>query len=126
MRSILATSVILSSLLAHPAAFAAEASNSHSIRGTFLLTSATDTVSVERFERTATRLSGELLFKLADQRWTYEFDLDPGDGHVRHMRTEFRRASAGVDSPPAHSGTLEFVGDSVFARTASGDRKSVV
>ena len=120
MRSILATSVILSSLLAHPAAFAAEASNSHSIRGTFLLTSATDTVSVERFERTATRLSGELLFKLADQRWTYEFDLDPGDGHVRHMRTEFRRASAGVDSPPAQSGTLEFVGDSVFARTASG------
>ena len=88
-----------------------------SVHGAFLLTSANDTVAVERFERTATRLSGELLFRMADQRWTYVLDLDRRDGHVTHMRTEFRRASAGVDSPPIQSGTLEFVGDSVYART---------
>ncbi len=120
MHSILATSVMLLSLLAHRSSFASDAPGSNSTRGTFLLTSANDTVSVERFERTATRLSGELLFRIADQRWTYELDFDPGDGHVTHMRTEFRRASAGVDSPPMQSGRLEFAGDSVFVRTASG------
>jgi len=120
MRSILATSVILLALWAPLSSFASDAPGFNSTRGTFLLTSANDTVSVERFERTPTRLSGELLFRIADQRWTYELDLDPGDAHVTHMRTAFRRASAGVDSPPLQSGTLEFVGDSVFART--GDR----
>jgi len=91
-----------------------------SVRGAFLLRSATDTVSVERFERSAARIRGELLFKLGGQRWTYTLDLDPVDGHVTRMQTEFRLASAGVDAPPLQSGTLEFVGDSVLAST--GDR----
>lgn len=89
-------------------------------RGVFLLSSATDTISVERFERTATRIRGELLFKLADQRWTYTLELDPVDGHVTQMQTEFRLASTGVDAPPIQTGSLKFVGDSVFATTGSG------
>ncbi|MEO5988860.1 MAG: alpha/beta fold hydrolase [Candidatus Eisenbacteria bacterium] len=89
-------------------------------RGAFLLRSATDTISVERFERSATRIRGELLFRLADQRWTYTLELDPWDGHVTHMQSEFRLATAGVDAPPLQSGSLEFIGDSVFASAGTG------
>ncbi len=102
------------------ASVSAETVVSEATRGAFLMRTATDTVSIERFERTATRLKGELLFKLADQRWTYTLDLDPSDGHVTHMHTEFRRAGSGVTAPPLQSGKLEFFGDSVLATT--GDR----
>lgn len=88
-------------------------------RGAFVLQTATDTVAVERFERTSTTLRGELLFRIGDQRWTYALDLDPADGHVTRMETQFRRATAGVDAPPLQSGTLVFVGDSVLATTGT-------
>lgn len=118
-RPVLSVIRLLGATAALAAGAAAAATPAGVIRGAFLLRTATDTVSVERFERTSTHLSGELLFRMGDQRWTYELDLDPSDGHVTHMRTEFRRASTGVDAPPMQSGTLEFAGDSVFARTAS-------
>ncbi len=125
MRRLLLSAIRMLVATATLAAGVAEAAKpAGAIRSGFLLRTATDTVSVERFERTATQLTGELLFRMADQRWTYALDLDPRDGHVTHMRTEFRRASAGVDSPPLQWGTLEFVGDSVLARTgeSSPDR----
>lgn len=84
------------------------------VHGAFLLRVGADTIAVERFERSASRLRGELLFRAADQRWTYDLELDPGSGYAERMHTEFRRASSGVRSPALQSGEFVFAGDSVF------------
>ncbi len=51
-----------------------------------------DTISVERFTRTAQRLEGELLISSANARFTYAIDVDAEGGATR-LVNEYRQAS---------------------------------
>ncbi|HEX9564994.1 MAG TPA: alpha/beta fold hydrolase [Gemmatimonadaceae bacterium] len=78
-----------------------------------------DTVSVERFTRTSSRLDSELLVKMAGARFTMSATLAP-DATVERFENAFRQASADPASPPSQTAVIRFPGDSAIAEITTG------
>jgi alpha-beta hydrolase superfamily lysophospholipase len=88
-------------------------------RGAFVVTTSSDTISLERFEWTGDKLVGALVSRLNGQRIDYALTLGP-DGRVRHMDSAVRPASADPASEPLQSATLDWAADSVIAEVSPG------
>jgi len=82
----------------------------------FVLRTGSDTVTVERFTRTAGRVEGTLLFRAVGMRIEYALTLAP-DGTVREARTSARRREG---QAPEQVAELSFAGDSVLATLSPG------
>lgn len=80
-----------------------------------------DTVSVERFTRSATRLDSELLLKVAGARLTMTATL-AGDATVPRFENAFRPAGADPAAPAAQTAVITLVGDSAIAEITGGGR----
>lgn len=91
-------------------------------RDAFYLVVRSDTFSVERFARSATRLESELLIKSMGARVNLVATLDP-QGDVDSLRTEFRQASADPTGPPTRAALLVFRGDSVVVTGAGREQR---
>jgi len=76
-------------------------------QSTIVLKQGNDTVSVERFTRTASRLEGELLIRPASARFRYAIEFD-ADGRVRRMSNKYFAASDPADAAPKQDATLTF------------------
>ncbi|HEX8358681.1 MAG TPA: DUF2911 domain-containing protein [Longimicrobium sp.] len=86
----------------------------------FVATIGTDTVSVERYTRTATTLSGEVVTR--SPRTTsrvYTAQLRP-DGSVSQVEVTTRQLTAAPSTPPAVT-TVSFTGDTAAVRIVRGD-----
>lgn len=86
----------------------------------FVVTIGTDTVSVERYTRTATTLSGEVVTR--SPRTTsrvYTAQLRP-DGSVSQVEVTTRQLTAAPSTPPTVS-TVSFTGDTASVRIVRGD-----
>lgn len=79
---------------------------------TFVLRAGRDTISVEQVQRGPGRVEGELVFRLANQRWHYVLSVGP-DERVLAMDNEFRFATDSSSSPARQRAHLTFTGDSV-------------
>jgi alpha-beta hydrolase superfamily lysophospholipase len=88
-------------------------------RGAFVVTAFSDTIALERFERTGDKIEGTLVFRVTGQRFDYALMLAP-DGHVRHMDNAVRPASADPSSAAIQSAALDWVADSVIADVRPG------
>lgn len=86
---------------------------------TMVLTTATDTVSVEQVTRTADRLAGELVARRAGIRWRYVAHLT-GEGLVSVLESEFLMVGDGPGARPRQVARLTFTGDSVIATIDTG------
>jgi len=85
----------------------------------FILHSATDTISIERFRRTSTQLDAELLFKVANVRYKFTADLAP-DGSVTKLTNTYWQAADTVGAEPRQTAVMTFTGDSVIAEISGG------
>lgn len=91
----------------------------------FLVRLGTDTLSVERFTRTVTRLEGELAVRSPRTVYLrYAADLGLG-GSVTRFEVEVRRPGAPADAPAAQHATVSFTGDSIRLETRRGDSLQV-
>lgn len=86
-----------------------------------LLLASGDTIAVERFTRTADRLSGELLMPAAGARFTYTATLAP-DATVTRLENALRPAAADRNAPAQQSAVITFPGDSAIAVITQGDQ----
>ena len=77
-----------------------------------ILLRGTDTIAVERIDKTPSRLDGELVDRIQKLRWSYSATLD--DGLVTKFHNEVRRADADPTSPALQTALLVFTGDSVI------------
>ena len=84
-----------------------------------ILRTGKDTIAIERYTRTATKIEGELLFKLAGQRWNYSASVT-ADQVVTRLENQYRPATDAADQPPRQTATLEFRDDSVIVVVGSG------
>ena len=108
MRRLVAVSTLTTAIVLHAPRAAAQQ------RDAIVLVSAADTISVERFARTASRLESELVFRATAARFTFSAALD-ARGAVRIFENEYRPTSAERSAPATQSATLSFIGDSVIA-----------
>lgn len=114
--------VVLASSLLLTAASARDASaQGGDRRDLLLLLSAADTVAVERFSRTPTRLETEMLIRAANARFTVGVDL-ASDGAALALQNTYRQAAADPASPPLQSAAARFTGDSVIIDVSGGGR----
>lgn len=90
-------------------------------RDLLILVAGNDTISVERFTRTAARLEAEMLIRPASARFTYSVDVG-ADGAAVHLQNAFRQASADPASPPTQAADVRFTGDSVIVDVSGGGR----
>lgn len=90
-------------------------------RDLLILLAGNDTVSVERFSRTASRLEGEIVVRPANARFTLGVDV-AADGAALRLQNAYRQASADVASPPAQSADVRFTDDSVIVDVSGGGR----
>ncbi|MEO6445601.1 MAG: alpha/beta fold hydrolase [Gemmatimonadaceae bacterium] len=88
-------------------------------RDLLVLLRGTDTIAVERFVRTASRLDGEMLLKAANARFTFSVDVAADGGAVR-LENAFRQATADVTSSPMQSAVVRFTGDSAIVDLTGG------
>lgn len=116
LASTLATALALTSALPQRA----EAQGAER-RDLLILLAGNDTVSVERFSRTASRLDVELVVRPANARFTLGVDV-AADGAAARLQNAYRQASADVASPPAQSAEVRFTGDSVIVDVSGGGR----
>src|SRR6266498_1016436 len=86
---------------------------------TFVLKHGADTVSVERFTRTASRLEGELLIKQMGIRLRYDITIGP-DGLVPRMEHRFWQAADAPDAAPRQTAVFVFRNDSVIVDLPAG------
>jgi dienelactone hydrolase len=86
-----------------------------------VLLAGSDTLAVERLQRTATRLEAELLVKPANARFTYTVEVDASAAATRLVNA-FRQGTADRASAPAQSAEARFTGDSVFVDVSGGGR----
>lgn len=94
-------------------------------QSSFLLRRDADTVSVERFSRSETRLESELLVRAANARFRFEATLD-GNGLVQVLRNRYWLATDTVGAAPRQSAALTFQGDSVIAEITAPAAAPVV
>jgi hypothetical protein len=89
--------------------------------GAFLVRLGTDTISVERFTRTATRLEGELATR--SPRTVYlRYVADLGlNGSVTRFEATIPRPGAPADAPPQRQAVASFTGDSIRLEVRRGD-----
>lgn len=93
--------------------------------GAFVLVLANgDTVSIERFSRTATRLETELVVKIGAARFTMGATLAP-DATVTRFENAYRQAAADPSSAPLQSAVITFPGDSAIVEISGGGRDVV-
>lgn len=85
---------------------------------TFVLRAGKDTVSVERITRSPGRVEGELLFRVANQRWHYLATVGP-DERILSLENEFRYATDLASALPRQTAHFVFAGDSVFVSVTS-------
>jgi dienelactone hydrolase len=78
-----------------------------------VVTRGADTISVERLQRSPTRLDGELVIRPAKVRFSYALTMSP-DGRAMKLENHYRRADADAASRPLQIATLLFMGDSVI------------
>ncbi len=90
-------------------------------RDAFVLLVGNDTIAVERFVRSSTRLESELLFRAQNGRFTFSATLNP-DGTVSRLDNAYRSADADRTGPPAQSAVFHFVGDSAIVDITTGGR----
>jgi dienelactone hydrolase len=90
-------------------------------RDLLLLLSGNDTISVERFVHSPTRLESELLIRSAGARFNFSVQLAP-DGGATLLENAYRQASADPASPPIQSATVRFTGDSAIAEITAAAR----
>lgn len=90
--------------LPHPAAAQQEA---------FVMLRGADTIAVELFRRTASRLDVDLVERASRTRFTFAATVAPS-GLVSRLENEFRRADASAGGPPAQSATVLMAGDSAI------------
>lgn len=88
----------------------------------FLL-NASDTISVERFQRTSDRLTSDLVVRGANIRITMSVTLD-NRAVVTTFTNEVRQGSADRSSPPMQSAVITFTADSAIAEVRSGGQGS--
>jgi len=105
-------------LLVPASPLAAQATNGADI---LVLLAGSDTLAVERLQRTATRLEAELLVKPANARFTYTVEVDASAAATRLVNA-FRQGTADRASAPAQSAEARFTGDSVFVDVSGGGR----
>lgn len=86
-----------------------------------LLIRGTDTIAVERLQRTRERLESEMLIKGANMRVHIRVDTDASGG-ATHLSNAARMATADVNSPPMQQAEVRFTGDSVIADLSGGGR----
>ncbi len=80
-----------------------------SAQSTFVLRQGADTISVERFTRTATRLEAEMVVRVASSRVRYTLDLDAA-GRPAKLTSWFWSASDPSDGPARQTAALTFEG----------------
>ncbi len=100
------------------APLAAQANNGSAA---FLVRLGNDTLSVERFTRTATHLEGELVTRsprTTYRRYVADFGLH---GSVTRFAVSTPRPGAPADAPPLWSAVATFTGDSIHLETRRGD-----
>lgn len=82
--------------------------------GVFVLIAGKDTVSVERFRRTATHLSSELEIRPAAARIGIEADIGP-DGLIPTLTNRFWMLTDSAKAAPRQTAVIRMVGDSAIA-----------
>jgi uncharacterized protein len=87
--------------------------------GAFVMKLGSDTLAIERFERSGGGLQATLLFRITRTVTHWRTSLAT-DGSVAHMEADFGNAADPAGTPPQQSVKLEFAGDSVFAELAPG------
>ena len=87
--------------------------------GMFVLRQGADTVSVERFTRSASRLEGELLVKQLGTRLRYDLTIGP-DGLISRMENRYWQAADAPDALPRQSALFVFRDDSVIVDLPAG------
>ena len=90
-------------------------------RDAFVLLLGDDTVSVERFERTAERLESELFIRIQNARMTFSATLRP-DGTVSRFESAFRSGDADRASPPTQRAVITWEGDTAVVEITGGGR----
>ena len=89
--------------------------------GIFVLSSGKDTVSVERFRRSAGRLESEMLVRIGSVRLAYDAALT-AEGLVTTLTNQFWQATDSAKAPPRQTATIRLSGDSAFADITAGGR----
>ena len=93
-------------------------------RDALYLLSATDTIAVERFVRTADRFDDEMFLRSQSARITFTATLAPG-GIVRRIENALRMGNADRNSPPSQTAVLTFVGDSAIGEVSTSGQTAV-
>lgn len=119
MKRFVAGLVVVASFAAFPPA--------HADTGAFVVLAGSDTLAVERYARTATRLEGELAVRYAGLRIHYVLDR-ASDGASEHMRLRIGRLSDPPEGAPLQEAVVRFPGDSVIVEKRPGgtDRQKSV
>ena len=89
----------------------------------FVLRRGQDTISLERFSRSPSRLTSELLVKPAGVRFRFSADVS-GDNTVSRLKNEYWLASDPADGPARQVALLTFTGDSAIVEVGSTDPKT--
>lgn len=110
-------------LAAALAAFAAAPLSAQNGAGSaaFLVRLGSDTISAERFTRTATHLEGELVTRsprTSYRRYAADFGLS---GSVTRFQVTIPRPGAPAAAPPLQSAVATFAGDSIHLEVRRGD-----
>jgi hypothetical protein len=84
----------------------------------FVMLRGDDTIAVEVFRRTSTRLDVDLVERMSKSRITFAVTLGRS-GLASKVENEFRRADAPAGAKPAQTATLLLLGDSVIADITS-------
>jgi len=90
--------------------------------GAFIARLGTDTLSMEKYTRTANQLHGEYVIRSPrSQHRIYTADLNP-DGSIRRLELVTHPLSGGPAAGPAETRTtVEFVGDTAVMKSPRGD-----
>src|SRR6266702_1238114 len=90
--------------------------------GAFIVRLGTDTLSLEKYTRTANQLHGEYVIRSPrSQHRIYTADLNP-DGSIRRLELVTHPLSGGPAAGPAETRTsVEFVGDTAVMKSPRGD-----
>ena len=102
-------------------AFAAVPVAAQTTSAAFLGRLGNDTISAERFTRTATHLEGELVTRsprTTYRRYAADFGLN---GSVTRFEVSIPRPGAAADAPPLQSAVATFAGDSIHLEVHRGD-----
>src|SRR5258706_13004852 len=91
--------------------------------GAFVVKLGTDTLSLEQYTRTATRLRGEYVIRTPRSlHRIYTFDLNP-DGSIRHVEIVTHNIGGGP-GPMETRNSVDFSADTATIESPRGDRSA--